>query len=131
MFMIILAANLPAACSSYTTITDATRSISYTSSTACDRSTFSTTAVWVRFTGSGGTQIPTSVSSYHICGTDAPGWYSGTMPAVGATVTGTVCYYWSGNMCNWLNSVQVANCGSYYVYSVIRPPVCSLRYCTI
>lgn len=126
-----LAANLPSACSSYTTISDSTRSITYSGSSGCDQSTFSSSGTWVRFTGSGGTQIPTSAPAYYRCGTSAPGWYNGAMPSAGNTVTGTVCYYWSGNTCNWSNSVQVANCNSYYVYYVVRPPVCSLRYCTV
>jgi hypothetical protein len=46
------------------------------------------------------------------------------------TTNGTVCFEWSSNTCNWNTKIQVTNCGSYYVYQLGAPPVCSLRYCT-
>ncbi|CAF3969721.1 unnamed protein product, partial [Adineta steineri] len=123
---------LPAQCFSYTSITDATRLATYAGSgSVCDQSTFSTTPVWVRFSGAGGTMLVNYYPSIYRCHTDAPGWYTGSLPAVGSTVSGTVCYYWSGYTCNWSNSVSVTNCNGYYVYALIRPPVCNLRYCTM
>lgn len=80
--------------------------------------------------GSGGTTIPTSTPATHRCGTDAPGWYNGQMPNTSSVINGTVCYNWAGNTCNWSNTIQVANCITYYVYQLVKPPVCTLRYCT-
>ena len=121
---------LSSACSNYIVIADATRSVNYSAASTCDTATFNSTPQWVRFSGSG-TQIPTSVVNIYLCGTDAPGYYTGTMPAVGATANGTVCYNWSGYACNWYNSILVTNCNGFYVYSLIVPPVCNLRYCTV
>ncbi|CAF3740983.1 unnamed protein product [Rotaria socialis] len=123
-------ANLPAACSSYTTISDATRSVTYTTFVGCDSSSFSSSGQWVRFTGSGGTTIPTYAPGTSVCGTSATGWYASALPSSGATVSGTLCYDWS-NTCTWSTSIQVANCNTYYVYLLYPSPVCNLRVCTV
>ena len=120
-------------CYNYTLINDPTRSINVTSSgsSACDTNIFSSSPKWVRFVGSGGSKIPTSAVASHRCNTDAPGWYSGNMPiAVNATTSGTVCFAWGGSNCSWNSTISVTNCGSYYVYELVAPPACSLRYCT-
>ncbi|CAF1298784.1 unnamed protein product, partial [Adineta steineri] len=123
---------LPSQCFSYTSITDATRLMTYGVATSqCDYYYFLSTPVWVRFSGAGGTMLANYYTSIYRCNTDAPGWYTGSLPAVGSTVTGTVCYYWASNSCNWSNSVSVTNCNGYYVYDLIRPTVCNLRYCTM
>lgn len=122
--------SLPSICSSYTIINDTTRLVTAGSGSACDQTVFSSNIILVRFSGAGGTQIPTTAPSISHCSTDAPGWYNGLMPASGVTVNGTVCYNWSSNTCNWLNTITVTNCGSYYVYGLVSPPVCTLRYCT-
>ncbi|CAF2138813.1 unnamed protein product [Rotaria magnacalcarata] len=123
-------ANLPAACSSYTTISDSTRSVSYTTFVGCDSSSFSSSGMWVRFTGSGGTTIPTYAPGISVCGTSATGWYASALPSSGATVSGTLCYDW-GTTCQWSSSIQVANCNTYYVYLLYPSPVCNLRVCTV
>ncbi|CAF4240559.1 unnamed protein product [Rotaria socialis] len=124
------AANLPAACSSYTTISDATRSVTYTTFVGCDSSSFSSSGQWVRFTGSGGTTIPTYVPGTSVCGTSATGWYASAMPSSGAIVSGTLCYDWS-TTCQWSTSIEVANCNTYYVYLLYPSPTCNLRVCTV
>ncbi|CAF1302458.1 unnamed protein product [Adineta ricciae] len=120
-------------CYNYTLINDPTRSIYVTSngSSVCDQNIFSSTPIWVRFVGSGGSTIPTSAVAYHQCNTDAPGWYSGNIPiTVNTTTTGSVCFAWSGSNCSWNTTISVTNCGWYYVYELVAPPACSLRYCT-
>ncbi|CAF1588894.1 unnamed protein product, partial [Rotaria magnacalcarata] len=78
-------------CSSYTTNSDSTRRIAYTSSSTCDSSLFGTTGTWVRFVSPAGTTMPTSAPSTSTCGTDAPGWYNGVYPSTaGSTTTGTI-----------------------------------------
>ncbi|CAF2091956.1 unnamed protein product [Rotaria magnacalcarata] len=124
-------ANLPAACSSYTTISDSTRSVSYSGSSGCDSSSFSSSGMWVRFTGSGGTTIPTYAPGTSVCGTSATGWYASTVPSSGATASGTLCYQWTSSTCQWSSSVQVANCNTYYVYLLYPSPTCNLRVCTV
>ncbi|CAF1302442.1 unnamed protein product [Adineta ricciae] len=120
-------------CYNYTLINDPTRSINVTSSgsSACDTSIFSSTPMWVRFVGSGGSKIPTSAVAKYQCNTDAPGWYSGNMPiTVNTTTSGSVCFAWSGSSCYWNSTISVTNCGWYYVYELVAPSTCSLRYCT-
>jgi len=87
-------------------------------------------AGWYRIQGAAGTMLADSVVPIYQCSTHATGYYTGTYPAIGSTVSGTVCYYWSSNTCNWSNSISVTNCNGYFVYYLIAPPVCNLRYCT-
>jgi len=123
---------LPSQCSNYTTITDGTRNVAYPVGTGlCDTSFFTSTPQWVRFSGAAGTEIPTCVVPVNQCGTCATGYYTGVMPAVGVTETGTVCYNWSSNTCYLNNSISVTNCNGYYVYALIAPLHCYLRYCTV
>ncbi|CAF4418824.1 unnamed protein product, partial [Adineta steineri] len=112
-------------------INDPTRSVNVTTSGGCDQSLFSSGAMWVRFVGVGGTQIPTSPVATFQCDTEATGWYSGQMPtSVDTTITGIVCYNWVSSNCYFNNSISVTNCGSYYVYQLSAPPGCNMRYCT-
>lgn len=120
----------PSQCSSYTTITDATRLQTAAGGSVCDSSIFVSVPTWVRFTGAGGTQLATSAPGANKCGTQASGWYSSTLPSSGATVNGTVCYQWGANTCNWLQTITVTNCGSFYVFALIIPPACNARFCT-
>ena len=121
----------PSQCDTYTTINDPTRNVMQASTVNGDIHYFSSGPLWVRFEGSGGTQIPTTAVPYYRCGTTASGWYSGAMPTVPDTsVNGTVCYTWLDNTCAYSNEIQVTNCGSYYVYYLSAPPTSNLRYCT-
>ena len=43
----------------------------------------------------------------------------------------TVCFHWSGKCCNWNTVIQVRNCGAYFVYKLVKPTACHLRYCGI
>jgi hypothetical protein len=118
-------------CYNYTTINDPTRNINQGAGSSADQTYFSSGPQWVRFEGTGGTQIPTSAVPSNQCGTYASGWYSGDMPsAEGTTVNGTVCYTWTNSNCSYSNQIGVTNCGSYYVYQLRAPPVSGLRYCT-
>jgi len=84
---------------------------------------------WYRFTGGAGTRMPTSCPAEYACGTDAPGWMNGAHPSVQeGIVSRQVCYHWGG-CCNWSNTIQVRNCGPYYVYKLYQPPAGCLRYC--
>ena len=85
---------------------------------------------WYRFTGAAGSEMPQScVPTYH-CGTHAPGWLNGEHPTVAdGIVTREVCYHWSNNCCRWKNNIRIRNCGKFYVYELVKPPACSLRYC--
>ena len=85
---------------------------------------------WYRMTGASGDKIPNKCVPKNRCGTHAPGWLNGSHPAVlEGVVNRQVCYHWSSSCCNWKNNIKIRNCGSYYVYQLIKPPVCYLRYC--
>ncbi|XP_022795937.1 neurogenic locus notch homolog protein 1-like isoform X3 [Stylophora pistillata] len=88
------------------------------------------TPKWYRFTGAAGTQMPTSCVPKHYCGTHAPGWLTGSHPTrVGEVVNRKVCFHWGSNCCSWSASVQIKRCNGFYVYKLVRTPVCWLRYC--
>ena len=118
-------------CYNYTTIDDPTRNINEGKGDHADQSYFSSGPQWIRFVGSGGTEIPTSRVPSYRCGTNAAGWYSGGMPtAPDTTTSGTVCFTWSSGDCVYNNPIQVTNCGSYYVYYLSAPSTGGMRYCT-
>ncbi|CAF1082855.1 unnamed protein product, partial [Adineta steineri] len=119
-----------AQCYSYTTINDVTRLATAGSGSTTDYGLFST-GTWVRFSGAGGTQITTSSPGLYHCTTYYSGWYSGSLPSSGETVNGTVCYTYSSSSCYYANIISVTNCGSFYVYDLVNPPVSNSRYCTV
>lgn len=85
---------------------------------------------WYRMTGASGDQIPEGCVPIRRCGTHAPGWLNDTHPTVkDGLLTAKVCYHWSNKCCRWSNNINIRNCGSYYVYQLVKPPVCHLRYC--
>ncbi len=118
-------------CYNYTTIDDPTRNINQGTGSNADQTYFSSGPRWVRFVGSGGTEIPTSRVPAQQCSTNAAGWYSGVMPtAPDTTTSGTVCFTWPSGDCFYNNEIQVTNCGSYYVYYLSAPSTGGMRYCT-
>ena len=126
-------------CSSYTTINDPTRSITYVGSySGCDNGPLfnsSNNGAWIRFVGAGGTTIPTTLPGYSRCGAYASGWFNDTLPLATNVITnGTICFDSKEDICILMKLISVILCpGSptnYYVYFL--PPVfgCSARYCT-
>ena len=95
----------------------------------CDQKDL-TTPNWYRFIGNAGIQMPTSCVPVHYCGTHAPGWLSTPHPtSVGQIVNGTVCFNWGDNCCSWDANIQIKRCNGFYVYELVKTPVCWLRYC--
>ena len=85
---------------------------------------------WHRLIGNSGTKIPDSCVPMRRCGTHAPGWLNGIHPQLQeGQVNRKVCYHWSSRCCNWQNNIKVRSCGDFYVYNLIKPPHCWLRYC--
>lgn len=116
-------------CDIYLTIDDGTRLATAPGNTFNDVSSFSGVYTWCRFNGASGTRIVTSPPASNRCGGSYSGWYAGNMPTYGHTVNGTVCYV-SSNACNYINTILVTNCGPYYVYGLVDPPINYGRYCT-
>ena len=116
-------------CSSYTTLPDADRKMSYSNKNVvkCDSSMVTK---WYRFSDTAGHVMPETCVATWRCGTHAPGWLNGKHPTVAqGIVTRQVCYHWNNNCCNWNNNIRIRNCGGFYVYELKRPPGCSMRYC--
>nr|XP_058960212.1 uromodulin-like [Pocillopora verrucosa] len=119
---------MPDPCQNYQSLTGSDRKITYgNQNTVCDRGIHG----WYRFEGAAGTRMPTSCPPKQRCNTHASGWLNGAHPTVAdGQVTRTVCFHWGSNCCNWSRSVNVINCGDYYVYYITGTPACSLRYCS-
>jgi len=123
--------NLPQ-CSSYMTITDKTRRSTHADAVGCDNGLFKAGPTWVRFSGEAGTRLAPGPAQPFRCGTQGAGWYKGAYPTgPGLTTTGTVCYSWPNNNCQWSNEISVTDCNGFYVYLLHSPPACYLRYCTV
>ena len=120
---------LPAQCFSYTTNSDATRAVRYASGSQNDN-WMNTTTIWIRFTGAAGTEIVNWSPGGYNCDTTLTGWYVSPMPSYGSTIDGIVCYAHTSTICNTFNTIYVTNCGSFYVFGLVRPPSSSARYCT-
>ena len=85
---------------------------------------------WYRFNSTAGTKMPTTCVSKNRCNTHASGWLNGTHPTPQeGIVNRRVCFHWSSNCCNWDITIKVRKCGLFYVYRLVSPPYCSIRYC--
>ncbi|UJR16627.1 hypothetical protein I4U23_003527 [Adineta vaga] len=122
---------LPSQCSTYTTITDSTRRVTYTS---CCQNDYSQATGWYRFMDGAGTQLVTTpLSQNNICSATYPGWWNGSLPGiVGSSNVGNICFSSSGSSCaDKISSIIATNCGDYYVFYLVQIACCSsYRYCT-
>ena len=111
-------------------MSDANRKISYetpSGSELCD-SPFS--GGWYRFVGVAGTKMPTTRVPAYRCGTDFSGWLDGAHPTVeDGEVRRLVCFSDRPTGCKYLKDIFVKNCGSYYIYKLLKLPNCDSRYC--
>ena len=75
--------------------------------------------------------MPTTRVPPYRCGTDWSGWLDGAHPTVGdGEVKRTVCFSTRLTGCKSKKDISVKNCGSYFIYELIQPPRCDLRYCS-
>ena len=123
---------LPSECSNYEVLDEPWRKVSIENDgkeDKCDKRTMS--AGWKRFADSIGGEMPDSCpASRNRCGTDAPGWLNGSHPiVVGQKTAMRICFRYSVHCCWQKVSVEVTNCGLYYVYNLPKPPICNLVYC--
>ena len=86
---------------------------------------------WYRFVGAAGTKMPTTHVPAYRCGTGLPGWLDGAHPTVeDGEVFRKVCFTRHSDSCRYTKNIFVKNCGSYFIYRLIKPPDCDLRYCS-
>lgn len=118
----------PSECISYTPLSDADRHVNHgNTNDLCDRHI---QTGWYRFTGAAGTRMPRTCPAMNRCNTDASGWLRDPHPTVSqGIVERTVCYHWLSQCCHWSNTIQVLNCGDFYIYKLVPPNYCQLRYC--
>ena len=124
---------LARSCSHYFVLEDSDRDVANTDqkNLTCDQG-LNPYLDWYRFKGAAGIRMPTFCVPKRRCGTHAPGWLNGSHPSVReGIVTRRVCYHWGSNCCNWENDIQIQNCGAFYVYRLVKPPQCYLRYCVL
>ena len=85
---------------------------------------------WHRGSPTIGGAMPETCPTDSHCGTYIPGWLKGSHPTViGQKVSQTVCFHYYNNCCQRQITVQVINCGSYYVYYLPNVPFCNMAYC--
>ncbi|XP_078382533.1 uncharacterized protein LOC144665216 isoform X1 [Oculina patagonica] len=123
---------IPTECQNYQTLSDASRKVTNGNQFFCDDRL---ATGWYRFQGAAGSRMPTSCPPDQRCGSSATGWLNGGHPAVAdGRVSRQVCFHHLSNCCKfpnsiWSKSIQVRNCGSFYVYYLTSTPGCHLRYC--
>jgi cysteine-rich repeat protein len=87
---------------------------------------------WYRLMGAAGTRLPVEPPSDHSCGTEAPGWMlTGHPSIIEGVVKRTSCFALDKNSCEWESTIEVVNCGEFYLYRLLNTKTCSLRYCGI
>ena len=85
---------------------------------------------WYRFTGDAGTAMLDTCPEINHCNCNVPGWLSEPHPTVAdGIVTRKVCYRWISSCCDWENTIDVLNCGDFYIYKLVPPSICHSRYC--
>ena len=85
---------------------------------------------WYRFVGAAGTKMPTARVPAFRCGTHWSGWLDDSDPTVeDGEVQREVCFSDRSTGCKYSNKIFVENCGSYYIYKLLKTPGCSSRYC--
>ena len=68
------------------------------------------------------------------CGTHAPGYIKSSEAHPKITdevVRAKVCFHWDSNTCKWSTTIKIRNCETFFIYYLVEPLVCRLRYCTI
>nr|XP_058961199.1 uromodulin-like [Pocillopora verrucosa] len=117
-------------CYNYRNLSEANRKSSYSTphgSELCDNSL---PEGWYRFVGAAGTKMPTTRVPAFRCGTVWSGWLNGAHPTVdNDEVSRKVCYSDRSSGCRHSSTISVKNCGSFFIYKLAQPPICSSRYC--
>ena len=74
--------------------------------------------------------MPTTRVPAFRCGTDWSGWLDGSHPTVeDGEVQRKVCFSGRDTGCRYSNRISVKNCGSYYIYKLLKLSGCVARYC--
>ncbi|XP_062500120.1 cuticle collagen dpy-13-like [Corticium candelabrum] len=87
---------------------------------------------WHVFAASIGGQMTETCPPTRHCGAVAPGWLNGSHPTViGQTSKESVCFHYKDKCCFRQVTVDITNCGQFYVYNLPNEPYGgSLVYCS-
>ena len=117
-------------CYHYQNLSKANRKITYVTPYATVLCDSQLPEGWYRFVGAAGTKMPTTRVPAHRCGTDWSGWLITAHPTVkDGEVRGRVCFSDRSTGCKQLKNIFVKNCGSYFIYKLLKLPYCDSRYC--
>ncbi|XP_067047323.1 uromodulin-like isoform X1 [Acropora muricata] len=117
----------PPECKNYIALNAWDRNVHSTRGTKCDDNL---KTGWYRFQGQAGRQLPTICPPVQRCNTDLPGWMNGNHPNVeDGIVKRQVCFHGYSNCCYTATTIDVRNCGAYFVYRLTKVSFCNLRYC--
>ena len=118
-------------CYQYKNLSDASRKRSYITPVYQEVCDDQLPEEWYRFVGAAGTKMPTTRVLAFRCGTVFPGWLDGAHPTVEDGEVGRkVCFSDRSNGCQYSNNILLKNCGSYFIYELLKPPGCDSRYCS-
>jgi hypothetical protein len=125
---------VPPQCSAYTTVNDTSREYTNNGSGYLCDSTYFNTSKWYAFTDVNGYNfIPTTSVNQNKCGTQASGWYNGSVPTLYQTTVANMCYNWGSSTCNWNAVVYATQCNGFIIYNFPNGAtggLCNLRVCT-
>ena len=116
-------------CSSNTTFDSAGRNVTSPYQSLCDSSLADE---WYRLIGDAGSYLPESCPQPQsdVCGTSFPGWLNGIHPTTSeGVVTRQACFSSSTSCCAYSTTIEIKNCGNFYVYKLAPVPACFSRYC--
>ncbi|XP_074606886.1 uncharacterized protein LOC141859892 [Acropora palmata] len=115
-------------CASYISLNASDRSVHFQGPrTKCDNNL---ATEWYRFQGQAGKQLAVKCPPAQRCNTDLTGWMDGKHPNVeDGIVKRRVCFHGYDNCCYKNTTIDVRNCGAYFVYRLKKSPPCNSRYC--
>ncbi|XP_062578161.1 LOW QUALITY PROTEIN: uncharacterized protein LOC134240066 [Saccostrea cucullata] len=74
-------------------------------------------------------KMPTSAPTLGMCGTLYPYWMNGSPPQSGETKAVTVCQVGFSGSCSKQHTINVKNCGNFFVYELTPLDLCNSAYC--
>lgn len=119
-------------CQNYKSLTTKTRNTKYLATSKEDRLCDNKLGPgWFRFLGAAGKVMPTKCISWKSCGTLRPGWLNGGHPRMeDGKVSRKVNFRSIDNCAFKTTTIQVRNCGSFFVYYLHNAPSGGChRYC--
>ena len=74
--------------------------------------------------------MPTQCVPDNRCGAVFSGWLKGGHPTLAdGEVSSEVCFTRGGDCCKKSMDIKVKDCGSYFIYELLKVPICEGRYC--